>query len=246
MEATWSGCIAGGSNGGRVDACRRQEGLSDGGVEFGYEVGHLQSGMREYGFSYEAVSVGVEAGGGDSDEDVPDVDSITSIDEVASFSDTDAEAGHIEIAGSVEIGHDGSFTTEQCSACLLAAVTDSAYELFEELGVVFSEGDVVEEEEWFGPEAQAVVDAHGNEVNADGVKHTGVNGHFNFGADAVCSGNEDGVLPLTECIESEESGEASGQVHDAWGEGASHQGRQFLHRLFVEFEVDAGRSVGQI
>ena len=44
----------------------------------------------------------------------------------------------------------------------------------------------------------------------------------------------------------EESGEAAWQVHDARGERTFHQRRQFLHRLFVEFEVDAGRAIGQI
>lgn len=188
----------------------------------------------------------MEAGGGDSDQDVPDMDSITAINEVASFGDTDTKAGHVEIAGCVEIGHDGGFTAEQSGACLLATVTDAADELFKELRVVFSESDVVEEEERFSAEAQAVIDAHGDEVNANGVESTCVDGDFNFCADTVGSGDEDGVLPLTECIKSEESGEASGQIHDTWRERTSHQCRQFLHCLFIEFEVDAGRSVGQI
>jgi len=174
------------------------------------------------------------------------VDTISTIDEVTAFGDTDTEASHVEIACCVEIGHDRGFAAEQSCPCLLAAVADAGDELFEEQGVIFSERDVVEEEERFGAEAETVVDAHRDEINADGVKDTGMNCDFDFRSDSIGTGDEYGILPLSQGVESEESGKPTWEVHDPGGERTFHERRQFLHCLFVEFEVNAGRAIGQI
>jgi ribosomal protein L27 len=55
-------------------------------------------------------------------------------------------------------------------------------------------GDVVEECERFAAGADEVVDAHGDEVDADGVEFLRQRGNLQFRADAVGAGDENGMF----------------------------------------------------
>ena len=55
-------------------------------------------------------------------------------------------------------------------------------------------GEVVEEEQRLGALRQQVVDAHGDEIDADGVVPAGLDGDLQLGADAVVGGDQDRVL----------------------------------------------------
>ena len=54
-------------------------------------------------------------------------------------------------------------------------------------------GEIVEEEQRLGALREQVVDAHGDEVDADGVVPAGLDGDLELGADAVGGGDEDRV-----------------------------------------------------
>ena len=62
------------------------------------------------------------------------------------------------------------------------------------LHVELAAGEVVEEEQRLGALHQQVVDAHGDEVDADGGVPAGVDGDLELGADAVGGGDQDRVL----------------------------------------------------
>ena len=64
-------------------------------------------------------------------------------------------------------------------------------------------GEIVQEEQRLGALHQQVVDAHGDEIDADGVVPAGLDGDLELGADAVVGGDQDRVL---------EAGRASGRT----------------------------------
>ena len=60
--------------------------------------------------------------------------------------------------------------------------------------VELAAGEIVEEEQRLGALRQQVVDAHGDEIDADGGVPAGVDGDLELGADAVVGGDQDRVL----------------------------------------------------
>ena len=59
--------------------------------------------------------------------------------------------------------------------------------------VELAAGEVVEEEQRLGALREQVVDAHGDEIDADGGVPAGLDGDLELGADAVVGGNQDRV-----------------------------------------------------
>ena len=74
-----------------------------------------------------------------------------------------------------------------------ATLADAGDHLLDLLGDYFVHGDVVEEEHGFSPLDEEVVDAHGDEVDADGVVFFGLGGDWDVGSAAVTACGEDGV-----------------------------------------------------
>src|SRR5262249_7489233 len=103
--------------------------------------------------------------------------------------------------------------------------------------------EVVEEEQRLGALHDEVVDAHGDEVDADGVVPAGGDGELELGADAVGGGDQDRVT-VARSLGVEEGAEAA----EAGGRAAAGRGaRQRLDRLdqrVAGVDVDAGGFVG--
>ena len=87
--------------------------------------------------------------------------------------DADGEADEVELAGLHGAGVLGHLAADQRAAGLAAALGDARDELLDVVGVELADGDVVEEEQRLGALADEVVDAHGDEVDADGVEPAG-------------------------------------------------------------------------
>ena len=79
-------------------------------------------------------------------------------------------------------------------------------------------GEIVEEEQRLGALADEVVDAHGDEVDADGVVLAGVDGELELGADAVGGGDQHRV-GVARRLEVEERAEAAEARDDAGARG---------------------------
>ena len=109
-------------------------------------------------------------------------------------------------------------------------------------------GDVVEEEKRFSAGAEGVVDAHRDEVDADGMVNAGVHGHLELRAHAVGAGDEQRIFvaPAEESleVELEERREAALGAHHPRALGAPHVRGQTGHTFAVELEIDAGAGVG--
>ena len=81
----------------------------------------------------------------------------------------DGEAGKVVFAGRVHAGHLGGLAADQRAAGLFAAEGDALDDFGGGLHVELAAGKVVEEEQRFCALHQNVVDAHADQVDADGV-----------------------------------------------------------------------------
>ena len=116
--------------------------------------------------------------------------------------------------------------------------------------VVLGHGEVVEEQQRLAAGAEAIVDRHGDEVDADGVVLAHQRGDLELAADAVGAGDQHGVAVVAGeeagvVVEAEEAGEAAEAVEDARRVRAAEEGRHAGQALLVDVEIQAGGTVGQ-
>ncbi len=133
---------------------------------------------------------------------------------------------------------------------LHAAVADALDEVARQGRVVLGHGDVVEEHQRLAARAEAVVDRHGHEVDADRVVLAGQRGDFELAADAVGAGDEDRMAVVAGeeagiVIEAKQTGKAAETVQDARRVRPAQERRHARQGLFVQIEVEAGGPVGQ-
>ena len=104
-------------------------------------------------------------------------------------------------------------------------------------------GEVVEEEERLGALHDQVVDAHGDEVDADRVEDAGVDGDLELGADAVGGGDQDRVAEARR-LQVEQAAEAADLGVGAGPAGRAHQRLDRLDQRVAGVDIDAGIGVG--
>ena len=117
----------------------------------------------------------------------------SAVDDVVALDDADAEAGHVVVAGLVEVGQDGRLAADQGAVGLHAAVADALDQVARQRRVVLRHGQVVEEEQRLAAGAEAIVDRHGHQVDADGVVLAAQAGDLELAADAVGAGDQHGM-----------------------------------------------------
>ena len=143
----------------------------------------------------ERVAVGVQAGGGEADEDVAGMD-FGAGDQLGALDDADDEAGEVVFAVGVEAGHLRGLAADEGAAVGAAGVGEAGDDFLGDFAVEASGGEVVEEEERRGALHGDVVDAVVDQVGADGVVDAELEGDLELGADAVGGGDEDGLFDI--------------------------------------------------
>ncbi|GIS58515.1 MAG: hypothetical protein CM1200mP2_07400 [Planctomycetaceae bacterium] len=172
------------------------------------------------------------------------------VDQSTAFDDADTESGHVEIVAGVQVRHDRRLAAQQCRVGLQTTVADARNQVGDQRRVVGTHRDVVEKEQGFGTQAQAVVDAHRHQVDADSVEPSGHRRHLDLGAHAVGSRHQHRVAisPSQQAaagVQPEQPREAAGQVHHPRSMSPPQQRRKTLHRIPIQVEIDAGILVGE-
>jgi len=176
------------------------------------------------------------------EDDIAGGDGFSS-DSLSSFDGADGEAREIVVAIGVHARHLRGLAADEGAAGLAAAGSDAGDDGCSGRDVEPAAGKVIEEEEGFGALHDEVVDAHGHEVDADGVVPAGRDGDLELGAHAIGRGDEDriakaGSLGIEEGAEAAEAG---------GGAAARRRPRQRLDRLdqrVAGIDIDTGRLVG--
>src|SRR3989304_8780508 len=126
----------------------------------------------------------MRAAGGNADQRIVGFDP-RAVDDFRFFDHAHGEAGEIVVALAVHPRHLRRFTAHQRAARLTAALADATNDLLGDTIVQLAGGEVVEEEQRFRALHDEVVDAHGDQVDADGAVAIEFNGEPEFGTDAV-------------------------------------------------------------
>ena len=153
------------------------------------------------------------------------------------------EAGQVVLARRVHVRHLGGLAADQGAAGLLAAAGDAADHRDRGVHVELAGGEVVQEEQRLGALDQDVVDAHGDQVDADGVVAAQLLGQLELGADAVGAGDQHRLAVLAGQVE--QGAEPAQAAHHLRAEAAPHQRLDPLHDLVAGVDVHARVAVGQ-
>lgn len=185
----------------------------------------------------------MDAGRGQSQHNVARGD-IGAVDELTALGGSHRETRQVVIALGIHAGHFRRFAADQGASGLTAALGDTGDDARGLRHIEAAGREIVEKEKGFGPLNDQIVDAHGNEVDADGVMAAGVDRYFQFGADAIGGGDQDrvGKAGLTQIEQGAESAQPGGGAQA--GGGASQRFDGF-NQGFAGVDIDTRVPVGQ-
>ena len=132
---------------------------------------------------------------------------------------------------------------EKGTARLPAPVGHARHELLHLVGVELARRDVVEQEQRLGPDAHDVVDAHGHEVDPDGVVSARGTRHQKLRAHPVGGGHQHGPA-VAGGVEGEAAPEPADTAQHLGARRAGHQVRMRGHGGVTRLDVDSGSGVG--
>ena len=201
----------------------------------------------------------MQAGAGEAEDHVAGPNA-PAVDDVLALDDADAEAGHVEIARLIEIRQDRRLAADQGTVGLHAAVADALDQGMDQGRIVLGHRQIIEEQQRFAAGAEAVIDRHGDEVDADGIVLAGQGGDLELAADAVGAGDQDrmAVVPGEQAavvIEAEEAGEEAalfpggrcrGRVQHPRRVCSTKQRTDGAHALAVDAQVQPCILVGEV
>ena len=163
--------------------------------------------------------------------------------DLAALHGADGKAGEIVVLAGIHARHLGRLAADQRAAGLPAALGDAGDHRARHLHVELSAGEIVEEEQRLGALRQQVVDAHGDEVDADGVVPAGLDGDLELGADAVVGGDQDRVVEARP-LQVEQRAEAAEIGVGARPARRLGQRLDGLDQGVAGIDIDAGVAVG--
>ena len=192
----WASALMPGSRSARedrldVDAGRREQRVAE--IQVRCERRRIGPGEAGLGHdaAHEREAVGMHAGGGQAEQQVTDHDPAR--EQGAALGRADGEAGEVVVAARVEARHLRRLTTDQRRPGLAAAGGDALDDRRADMRIEPPRREIIEEEEGFGALHHEVVDAHGDEVDADARVPPGLDGDLHLRADAVVGGHEDRI-----------------------------------------------------
>ena len=103
-------------------------------------------------------------------------------------------------------------------------------------------GEIIEEQQRLGALDDQVVDAHGDQVDADGVVLARGDGDLQLGADAVGGGDQDGIA-VARGLQIEQRAEAAQARRRAAARRAGGQRLDRLHQRRARIDIDAGVAI---
>ena len=198
---------AAGDVGQRVDAARSDEGqqalhIDAGGLD---QVVDQQALVVEQGravelpalvggeAAHQRIAVGVDARGGEADQHIAFRHAVAR-QLLAALDRADAEARKVVVAGRVHAGHFRRLAADQRAAGHAAAFGDAGNDPLGNARIELAGGEIIKEEQGLGTLNDEIVDAHGDQIDADGVMPVMVDGELDLGADAVVAGDQQRVL----------------------------------------------------
>ena len=169
-----------------------QAGRGDDGFAQGFAVVEFRVQIRIVAlddFAYQRIAVGVCSVGSQAQNNVSGLNAAT-VDDAFFFNHADGKTGQVVFAFGIHTWHFGSFTTNQSATGFFAALGNAFNHISRAGNIQFAASEIVQEEQRFCTLNQNIVDAHGNQIDTDGIVFIPVECQFQLGADAVRTGNQ--------------------------------------------------------
>ena len=202
----------------------------------------LEAQALEHDLPGEAEPVRVEAVREEPDHRVAGTDAAP-VDEAPTLHHPQGEPRQVVLAGRVEVGQLRDLPADEGAPRLAAAGGDAADHGLDGARHHPVDPDVVEEDEGLGAVDEEVVDAHRDQVDADGVVAPGQEGNPELRADAVRRRQEHGVLVAAR--DAEEPREGADVAQDLRAVRRARPRRQAPDGLLAGIDVDAGGAVAE-
>ncbi len=190
----------------------------------------------------ERVPVAAQPRRRQADEHVSGLDPLSG-DEPIALDHADGEADQVELVRHHGAGMLGHLAPDQGAPSLKASGGHPLDERDHLIVVEAADGDVVEHEQRLGPLAHEVVDAHRDQVDADGVIAAHRPGHHRLGADPVGGGHQHGMA-VAGGLEREQPTESPDVADHLAAKRGSNLGANALHGPLPGGDVDSGGRVG--
>mmetsp|Transcript_157 Transcript_157/g.395 ORF Transcript_157/g.395 Transcript_157/m.395 type:complete len:256 (+) Transcript_157:1372-2139(+) len=116
-----------------------------------------------------------------------------------SVDSTDAEPGKVVVSGGIHRGHLSGFAADETTTSLSASFGDALDNRRCFLDRQISGGIVIKEEERLSAGNDKIIDAHGDQINADAIVTLGRLGDAELGTDAVGSANQNRIGTVESC-----------------------------------------------
>ncbi len=185
----------------------------------------------------------MQAGGRDAENDVALLH-VGAGQRLVALHRADREAGKVVIALGVHAGHFRGLAADQGAAGLFAAVGDAGDDGAGGGDVQLAGREVVEEEQGLGALHHQVVDAHGDQVDADAVMLAGFDRDLQLGADAVGGGDQQRIA-IAGRLEVEEGAEAAQAGVRTAARRRFGERLDRFHQGLAGIDVHAGFAIGQ-
>ncbi|MHC2800765.1 hypothetical protein ACVMII_000511 [Bradyrhizobium diazoefficiens] len=150
----------------------------------------------------------------------------------------DGKAAEVIVAVLVEAWHLGGLAADQGTAGFPAAIGDAGDDRGGRLRIELAAGEIVEEEQRLGALHHEVVDAHGDQIDADAAMQAGFDRDLDLGSDAVGGGDQDGI-PKTGRLEVEQAAEAADLGVGAGPRGGAHHRLDQIDQAVARVDIDA-------
>ena len=167
-----------------VDASRFEKFLPQGASEFFHIAIKRQLGFLQQNMARQRVTVGVQAAGGHSDHHVAGTHTIRP-QNILSFHNAHGGGRDVVMLGLHHAWMFRGFTTKKRATRLYAALGDASDNVGDMFGHNFADRNVVLQKQGFGTADHKVINAHGHQVDADGVVLVHGLGDGEFGSHAV-------------------------------------------------------------
>ncbi len=185
----------------------------------------------------------MQAGGRKAEDDIARLH-IVFRQNLSAFDRADGEAREIVILARIKPRHFRGLAADQSGAGLAAALGDAGDNARGKIGIEPARRIIIEKEERLRALDDEIVDAHGDEIDADRRIQSAVDGELDLGSDAVIGGDKDRILE-SGGLEIEKPAKAADFGIGARPSRRPHQRLDFLDQRIARIDIDAGLRIGE-
>jgi len=167
--------------------------------------------------AHQAEAVAVHTAAGHSNDAITGLDA-AAINQVILIDHSHTKTGEVVATRAVKARHLCGLTPQQGTAALATAIGNALHHFRHRFRRELSGGDVVQEKQGLGAAGHHIVDAHGDQIDADAVVTAVGLGQLQLGADAVGPGDQQGLFdPFRNSAEPAKPAQAADHLRSAGG-----------------------------